>query len=256
MTRDDTPAPEAPAHDLEALTARLDRRLALLASAPAVEPPPGFRPDRKGRLIPERLIRPADVEEDAAVRRILAFGVDLADQISRYRRHTWADIAAFLELLADEYKAPRKAGRKGNFTLQSHDGRLKVVIQVQDRIVFGPELQVARGIVDECIAEWSNGARAEVVTLLQGAFEPDREGNISRDAVFRIRRIEIDDPRWRQVRQAIDDAVRVVGSRVYLRLYLRGDADGPWRAVPIDIAADWTDTDDLAAAAGAAGDGA
>lgn len=45
------------------------------------------------------------------------------------------------------------------------------------------------------------------------------------------------------------DALRVVGSRVYLRIYLRGDAEARWRPVPISLAADWTDTDELDEAA-------
>ena len=245
---DSRPAPppaDDSAHDVEALFARLDRRLGLEASVPAVEPPAGYQLDAKGRLCPAKLVRPADELQDDTARRILAFGVDLADQIARFRRHSYADVGAMLELLGDEYGLPRKPGRKGNFSIQSYDGRLKVVIQVQDRIVFGPELQVARRIVDECVREWADGQRAEVVALLQGAFEPDREGNISREAVFRLQRIEIDDPRWQQVRQAISDAVRVTGSRTYLRLYLRGDADGPWKTVPIDIASSWDDTDEI-----------
>ena len=241
-------APVSAAHDMAALEARLERRLALEAATAAVVPPPGYRPDAKGRLVPEKLIRPTDELEDATARRILAFGVDLADQVARFRRHSYADVGAFLELLGGEYGAPRKPGRRGNFSFQSFDGRLKVVIQMQDRIVFGPELQVARRIVDDCIAEWADGTRDEVVALLQGAFEPDKAGEISRESVFRLRRIEIDDPRWRQVRQAIDDAVRVVGTKAYLRLYLRGDVDGPWKAVPIDISSEWNDTDEIAEA--------
>ena len=247
--------PSAPAtHDVAALMAQLEQRLALEASGPTVEPPPGYRADAKGRLVPPNLVRPADELEDGTARRILAFGVDLADRISRFKRHSYGDVAAFLECLGEEYGVQRKPGRKGNLTLQSYDGRAKVVLQVQDRIVFGPELQVARKLVDECISEWSHGTRGEVVALLQGAFEPDREGNISREAVFRLRRIDIDDPRWRQVRQAIDDAVRVVGTKAYMRLYLRGSTDDAWRQVPIDIAADWTDTAELSARATGGGE--
>ena len=238
--------------DVGALLARLDERLALEASTEPVEPPPGYRPDAKGRLVPAQLIRPADEMEDATVRRILAFAVDLADQIARFRRHCYADVAALLDLLAESYGA-RKPGRKGNFSLQSYDGRLKAVIQVQDRLQFGPELQAARALVDECIAEWSEGARPEVVRLLQDAFRPDAEDRISREAVFRLRRINIDDPRWQGVQRAISDAIRVVGTRTYLRLYLRGSVEDAWRPVPIDIAADWTDTGEIEALASGRG---
>ncbi len=236
-------------HDVDALLGRLDRRLEIESrtdsASPAIDPPAGYRADAKGRLVPERLVRPQDDLEDQTVRRILAFGVDLADQISRFRQHTHADVAAMLGVLAEEYGGGRRPGRRGNYSLTSYDGRLKVLIQVQDQITFGPELQAARTIIDGCIEEWAAGANAQIRALVQHAFAPDKQGQVSREAVLRLRRLDIDDERWRQARRAIDDSLRVTGTRVYLRLYLRGSNEGRWRAVPIDIAAAWTDTDRL-----------
>ena len=240
--------PKTTAHDIEALHTRLDQRLGLEASEPPVEPPPGYQADGKGRLVPRRLVRPADDLEDATVRRILAFGADLADQISRFRQHSYADVGALLDVLAEEYGAAKRPGRKGNFSLTSYDGRLRVQIQVQDRIAWGPSLQIARRLVDQLIAEWSDGVRAELVALVQSAFEPDTEGRISREAVFRLRRVEIDDPRWRKVCEAINDAIQVVGTRAYLRMYLRGSVTDPWKPVPIDLSSDWVDTGEMKAA--------
>lgn len=244
----DTPAdrvPEAPAHDVDALLAQLDRRLALEASSPPPECPPGYRLDGKGRMAPDRLVRPAEELEDACVRRIAAFGVDLADRIARFRAHVHDDVNALLEILASDYGAARKAGSRGNLSLTSYDGRVRVTVQAADRVAWGPELQVARQLIDECLAEWSDGSRDEVRALLQGALVPDREGHISREAVWRLRRIDIDDDRWRQVRRALDDAIRVVGRKTYIRLHVRGSAEDRWKAVPIDIAADWRDTGEI-----------
>ena len=237
--------------DQAQLLEQLDRRLdleAMASQAPAVRTPPdGYRQDAKGRLVPERLIKPQDDLEDQTVRRILAFGVDLADQIARFQQHTYADVAAMLDVLAGEYGGGRRPGRRGNYSLTSYDGRQKVVIQVQDQITFGPELQAARNIVDGCIEKWAAGACPEIKALVQHAFQPDKQGEVSREAVLRLRRLDIDDERWRDARRAIDDSIRVTGSRVYLRLYLRGSNQGQWRAVPIDIAAEWTDTSTLEA---------
>ena len=117
-----------------------------------------------------------------------------------------------------------------------------MVIQVQDLVVFGPELQAAREIIDGCIEEWSDGTSDQIKALVQHAFAPDKQGQVSREAVLRLRRLDIDDDRWRQARRAIDDSIRVQGSKVYLRLYLRGSNEGTWKPVPIDIAVPWTDT--------------
>ena len=252
MTRDGTER-----HDVPALHGRLDRRLraeaALLPYPPDAEPPPGYLMDHKGRHTPERLVKPQELLEDQTVKRVLAFGVDLADRISRFRQHTHGDVAALLDVLAAEYGGGRRPGRRGNYSLSSYDGRLKVVVQVQDQVTFGPELQTARNIIDTCLDEWAADTNDNIRAIVQHAFQPDRTNQVSREAVLRLRRLDIADDRWRQAQRAIDDSIRVMGSRVYLRLYLRGSSQGDWKSVPIDIAVPWQDTDEIAAAEDAGG---
>ena len=222
---------------LPLLEERLNRRLG--RDTGAVDAPPGYRPDAKGRLIPDALVREEDQLEDQTVRRILAYGTDLADQIARFRSHTYDDVALLLDRLAEKYGGGRRPGRRGNYSITSYDGRLRVVVQVQERQTFGPELQIARQLIDACILEWSEGSRDEIRALVQHAFQPDAEGRLNREAIFRLRRIDITDDRWKRAVQAIDDSVRVTGTKSYIRLYLRQRNDAPWQTVPIDIASDW-----------------
>ena len=219
--------------DLETLLAALDARMPA-----AVTPPAGYITDAKGRLVPESLVRPEDTLEDQAVRTIVAYGLDLADQIARFRAHTFADLGELMDIIAEKYGRAR-GGRKGNCTFTSYDGRFRVVVQVQDNLTFGPQLHVAKELVDACVAEWTCSSRAEVKALIQHAFETDKEGLVNRVAVFRLLRIEIDDPRWKQAQDAIRDSIRTVGSKTYVRLYARPTPEEGWRAIPIDIAADW-----------------
>ena len=224
---------ETEMRDLNALLAALDARM-----PSPVTPPEGYVPDAKGRLVPKGLVRPEDLLEDQAVRTILAYGLDLADQIARFRAHTFADLGELMDILAEKYGRTR-GGRKGNCTFTSYDGRFRVVVQVQDSLTFGPQLHVAKQLVDECLDDWTCTSRDEIKVLVQHAFETDKEGLVNRVAVFRLLRIEIDDPRWRQAQNAIRDSIRTAGSKTYVRLYYRRGHEHPWRAVPIDIAADW-----------------
>ena len=227
--------------DVDALLAKLDRHLDAAASSPPVTAPDGYRTDPKGRLVPPDLVSPTDLLQDDTARRIAAFALDLADQIARFRSHAYDDLSTLLELLASDYGV-KVRGRKGNYSIRSFDGRVKVTVQVADHVHYGPELQVARQLVDECVAEWSSGARPEVRALIQHAFEPDSEGKVRHEAICRLRRLDIDDDRWRQARRAIDDSIRVIGSRAYLRVHYRGGPNDPWRPIPIDISSEWRDT--------------
>lgn len=195
-----------------------------------------FMHDAHGHLVPKELIKPQHLLEDQTVRKIVSYAQDLSDQIARFRGHTFDDVAAFAELLAQQYGA-RVGGKKGNITLTSFDGLLKVTVQVQDQLSFGPELQVAKQLVDECITAWSDGARSEIRALVEHAFQVDKEGRINRSALFQLRRLDIEDEQWRTAMSALGDAIRVIGSKEYVRFYRRRTRVEPWTPITIDLAA-------------------
>jgi hypothetical protein len=191
--------------------------------------------DGKGGLIPESLVKPQHLLEDQTVRHIAGYAIDLSDQIARFKAHTFDDIAALDALLAEKYDA-RLGGAKGNKTLQTVDGLFKVTVQIADRIDFGPELQVAKTLVDECLNEWAATAREELRAIVTRAFSTDKAGQINRSEIFMLLRLEIEDERWKRAMQAIRDAMRVVGSKTYVRVYRRESFDAPWVAVTLDLA--------------------
>lgn len=226
-------------YDVDALLAGLDDWLDAQAGeeAPPVCPE-GWVMDPKGRMVRETMVREEDRLEDQAVRIILAFGLDLAKQVQRFRRHSAADLAALHAVLAAEY-TPRRVGQRGNVSYTSLDGRLRVLVQAQDQIAFGPEIQVAREIIDGLIGRWGAEVRPEVQALIAHAWPVDRPGQIHRESVLRLLRLDIDDDEWRAAQRAIRDSIRITGSKRYLRLQYRPTTEHGWRSIPIDLAAEW-----------------
>lgn len=191
--------------------------------------------DAKGALVPVRLVSARDQLQDEVVRKIMGYAIALSDQVARFKAHTFDDIGSFEALLAQEYDA-KIGGPKGNKTLMSFDGLFEIKVQVADNIVFGPELQIAKALVDECLNEWAEGARDEIRAIVIRAFNTDKEGQINRSEIFMLLRLEIEDPRWLRAMKAIRDSMRVVGSKTYVRCRRRETFDGPWQAVSIDLA--------------------
>lgn len=195
-----------------------------------------FMHDSAGRLVPVELIKPQHLLEDQTVRKIVDYAQKLSAQIKRFRGHTFDDVSSFAELLAEQYQA-KVGGKKGNITLSTFDGLFKVVVQVADQLAFGPELQVAKTLVDECITAWSDGARTEIRALVEHAFQVDTQGKINRAALFQLRRLDIDDDQWRHAMAALGEAIRVVGSKEYVRFYRRANLAAAWEQITIDLAA-------------------
>lgn len=202
----------------------------------AITIPEGYRKDAKGRLVPIDMIKETDILEDQLVGKILGYADELSAQIARFKGHTFDDVAAFMDLLAEKY-GKVKGGAKGNITFTSFDGCAKVQVAVQDHIDFGPELQVAKQLIDDCIGEWAAGSRDEIRALVNHAFNVDKPGQVNREALFALRRINIDDDRWRQAIAAINDSIRITGSKTYVRFYRRATPEERWQSVTIDLAA-------------------
>lgn len=209
-----------------------------MPTIPDTTPPPipaGYMRDGKGRLVPDALVKPADKLEDQLVRKLMGYADDLSAQIARFKTHAFDGVGAFVALLAEQYGAG-KGGAKGNMTFTSYDGTLKVQVAVADTMSFGPELQVAKTLIDACIMEWSEGSNANIRALVEHAFRVDREGQVSRDAIFALRRVAIEDERWQQAMAAIADSIHVEGSKTYVRFYRRAAPEARWEAVTLDLA--------------------
>lgn len=206
-----------------------------MAEAQEIQTPAGCRQNAQGHFIPESMIKPIDLERDRLVRHLVDRASELSGELADFKTVAFGDIEAFIELSAEQYGA-KLGGKKGNVTLLSFDGRYKIIRAIQEGIAFDERLQAARALIDECLRDWTAGARPEVVTLVNDAFRTDTKGEIRTARVLALRRLEITDERWQRAMQAIGEACQVVGSKSYIRVYERiGDTD-QYRPISLDIA--------------------
>jgi len=188
-----------------------------------------------GTLVPEEAVKAADKLEDELVREIVAKALPIADIIAAFRQDTFDKADAFVALLEQSYGAKR-GGTKGNLTFTSFDKKLKIEVSVAESIMFGPELQVAKGLVDDCLRDWAKDSGPEIRAIVTRAFDVDQQGQINRGALLGLLRLDIFDDRWKAAMDAIRDSMRVVGSKRYVRMYRRSSTDARWEAITLNIA--------------------
>ncbi|QOL80431.1 DUF3164 family protein [Pseudooceanicola spongiae] len=194
-----------------------------------------YMPDGKGRLTALEVIKAQDKLQDELVRQEFGFAFALAEQLRRFKGHAYENLGDFDALLAQQYGLT-KGGAKGNRTYTSFDGLMKIEVRVQDQMDFGPEMQIAKALFDECLNEWSAETRAEMRSIVTNAFDTDKEGQINRTNIFLLLRTESEDTRWTRAQEAIRDAIHVIGSKSYLRFSHRDAQDAAWQALTIDLA--------------------
>lgn len=193
---------------------------------------PGLWRDAQGRLVPIEMIKPIDQERDRLVRQLVGRAYELNQELAQFKAAAFGDVDAFVDLSAEQYDV-HLGGKKGNVTLVTFDGRYKVIRARADSIVFDERLQAARALIDECLADWTVGARSEVKLLINDAFRTDTRGEIRTASVLALRRLAIEDERWKRAMTAIGEACQVASTTSYLRLYERvGDTD---QYVPISL---------------------
>lgn len=232
---------ETPVNALAEAHAELDAELATSEPAPPragtvmVGDVPHLK-DPKGRLVPLGHVRPLDLLMDEEVRKIVAYAMALSAQVARFKNHTLDDISGFKALVAQEFNTVL-GGEKGNITLTSFDGLMKVSLKIADVTHFGPELQAAKAKVTECIRNWQGGADPRLVALVENAFQVDQEGQVNRSNLLYLLRLDFDDPVWLDAMEAIRQAERPSGTKEYVQIHVRPEPGAKWQHVTIDLAA-------------------
>lgn len=190
--------------------------------------------DADGNLKPDALVKEIDKARDELVRQFANRAEELSQVLGSFKKSVFDDVGAFVSLSAEKYGV-KIGGAKGNITLFTYDGEYKMQLAVQEHIRFDERIHAAKALIDQCLHDWSEGAKPEIKVLIDNAFEVDKEGNLSTAKILSLRRVEIDDKRWNEAMTAISDSVQVVGSKDYVRFYKR-DEHGKYQPISLDMA--------------------
>lgn len=197
--------------------------------------PEGFMEDAQGNLVALSNIKEIDKLRDDLVKKLVWEAKKASVHIANFKQDAFSEISAFVELSAKEYGA-KLGGKKGNLTLNSFDGKYKIQRANADNINFDERLQIAKSLIDDCIHSWAGGADDKIKTLVNHAFQVDKEGKVSTGRILGLRRLKIEDEKWEEAMKAISDSISISFSKSYIRLYERNEATGEYIPIPLDIA--------------------
>lgn len=194
-----------------------------------------YMKDRKGRLVPVDQVSDYDLAMDSFVREQVALATAKSAELGDFKSRAFDECYAWLDLVAEKFGRTR-GGAKGNVTFSTFDGSEQISIRVQDSLTFGPELQIAKDLIDECVTEWSEGANINLRAIISDAFQVDKEGQLSLSRILSLRRVKIQDERWLKAMEAISESLQVAVSKTYIN-FRKKNQDGKLIYIPLDIAA-------------------
>lgn len=185
-----------------------------------------YMQDARGCLVPRANIDERDLMRDDLVKELSAKLLDAQTALNQCKEQAIADVRAFVQLQAEKYGT--KPSKKGNITLTSFDGSLRVVVAINDLLSFDERLFAAKALIDECLQDYSQGANSNLIAIVQRAFDVDKDGKISTGKVLSLRSLKIDDEKWQRAMQALSDSLHVQTSKEYIRVYQRNDETGEY----------------------------
>lgn len=189
----------------------------------------------EGHLVPIESVKAEDRLENDFVVQLYTEAQQLHDKLTAFKDKAFGETDTFLDLLAEKYKV-QKGGKKGNVTFLSFDGLTKVQVSNADFISFGPQLQIAKHLIDDFIKEESGGINANIRTIIFHAFRVDKEGKVNKAEILGLRKLDIKGDKWHAAMEAITDSIRVGSTKRYIRFYRRHNLQEDWTAVTLDLA--------------------
>lgn len=198
--------------------------------------PVGFLKDGKGNLWAIANIKQTDLIKDEFVRKAVQCAEDMQAQLAEFKSALMTEADDFIELLAQEHGV-NLGGKKGNVTLRTFDSQLKVTLQTQERIELGPELTLAKQLIDQCLDEWTEGGNQNIKAIVSKTFNTDKQGSLNPQRILALRKLEISDDsgKWTKAMNIIAESVGVVDSSRFIRFYKQDD-NGIEQAISLDIA--------------------
>lgn len=175
--------------------------------------------------------------EDEVVERLTAGAIDLQVLLYRFKAQAFEECYGFVDLLRQKYNMERITSKSGTVTLKSFDGTKVVEIQVAKLISFDQKLSLAKEKIDEYLTLKTNGADAEIQTLITRVFDV-KNGKVDAKQILSLKSYPIQHELWKEAMSMIDDATEIAGTKSYIRFKHRknDEVDGPLEHIILDLA--------------------
>lgn len=179
--------------------------------------------DARGRAVPAEYVPEIDKERDAMVVSVHGIAKKLELALLEGKLAMIAAVESYLALRAKAGKV--KESWKGNITLDSFDGTLRVERSIDDVIGFSEQLQMVKTIIDEWISKRLDGVDPALAKVVSQAFSVDKKGRVNTAMIMKLLNLDIEDTLWKKAMKLLRESITVTATRQYLAVFERISTD-------------------------------
>jgi len=152
--------------------------------------------------------------------------------LNDYKEECDKEVDKYLKFL-ERKKKTKFDGWKGNLLLNSFDGKMRIVKNINDIISFDETLKLAKMKIDECLKNWSND-NDNIKAIVTNAFNVDKKGRVNVGMILRLKKIKIDDKEWNEAIKIIDDSIKINSTREYYKFQVK-DNKNQWESIDLNF---------------------
>lgn len=187
--------------------------------------------DARNKAVPVEYVPELDRARDAMVERLFKMALKLEKAIAAFRVDALCELDTYLAKLAKANKV--KESWKGNISLDSFDGSLRIQRRMDDLIGFNESLQLVKTQLDEWLRDRLDGVDESLAKVVGQAFNVDKAGRVNTAMIMKLLRLEIKDPKWQKAMAILKESIVVNARRqsVVFQAKEVTDSGENWRKV-------------------------
>ncbi len=194
-----------------------------------------YMENRAGERIPKAAVKTKDILRDEWVKERIQRAKEIRDLIFDFRIETLRGMEDLEDLLAAEYGVELRSNTKGNRSITSFNGRLKVERDSREITAFDEQIHIAKELIDECLEDWTKDGRMEIKAIVQKAFKLDKRGRMNIREIKSLRQFEFDDNRWKKAMEIIADSEVFLQSKISVSFHQKRAIDGKWTRLELKM---------------------
>ncbi|MFA6688843.1 MAG: DUF3164 family protein [Sphaerochaetaceae bacterium] len=178
--------------------------------------------DPSNTPVPPKYIKPLDKKRDALVTRTFKRLVQLEAKIKSEKETLCSAVEAYLDDLARDNRV--REGWRGNISIDSFDGTMRISRSIDDVIGFSEQLQMVKTLIDKWISTRLDGVDESLAVVIQGAFKVDKKGRINTAMLLKLLQYKIDEPEWKKAMKLLKDSITVKNTKQYYSFTLKSES--------------------------------
>lgn len=192
--------------------------------------------DEAGNNVPVKDLKKKEKVLEDVTYKIASHALKVNAQLVKFHMLIQKMVETAIDAIQKEYTG-KKTEFKGNYTLYNFDRSIKVCVKVSQPIKFDEvTIEQARQLLKEFLDEGLTAKNSFIKQMVLEAFET-RRGQMDTKRVMGLQRYadRIDDKRYRDAMQLINEAIRRPESATYYQVWIRNEK-GQYDAVKLDLA--------------------